>query len=224
MKLSATLFLAFSVLFISACATGTKQPAVSEDGLALTEVRGLDTVYWKPGVDLANFSSVMIERPSVAFRNRWLDDQNRRVVTPSQRVTEEDMQRISSWLSDALLERFGAVFDKAGFPAVSSPAGGTLLLRPAIVKLDVLAPDLSMRQASIQKNYTVDISGEMTLQMDVLDASSMEIIGRVTDRRESRNPGVVQLTNSVTNRGDANLILNHWARALLEPVTLAHNL
>ena len=221
MNLTKLFSLALAALLLAACASAPDRPAVSEDGLELRAVQGLDAVYWKPGVRLADYARVIIERPDVSFRDNWMRDQNRRRVSPSDRVSEADMQRISAAVADALVERFSAVFNEGGLPVVSAPASGTLLLRPAIVDLDVLAPDLSRNQPFRQDTFTMDSSGEMTLQMEVLDAGSMATIGRVIDRREARNTGMLQRTNSVTNRGDANLILDRWARAMMAEVDAA---
>ena len=223
MKLTTTFSLLLATGLLAACATGSKMPMVTEDGLEKIEVKNIDTVYWKPGAELADYSSVLIEKPEVSFRKNWLRDQNRNRVSLASRVTEEDVQRISSELGDAFVERFTQQLESGGYDVVSSAGPGVLVLQPEIVNLDVAAPDVSMREPGITRTFTVDTTGEMTLEMDMLDGASSDVIGRAIDRSESRNPSVLQVTNSVTNRADANMILDRWARALVDAMDTAHS-
>ena len=48
------------------------------------------------------------------------------------------------------------------------------------------------------RTYTLSAS-EMTLVEELIDSESGQVISRVIDRREARNTGTMQLTNSVVN-------------------------
>ena len=222
MKLTQLLSLVLATALLTGCATDSNMPKVTEDGLEKIEVKNVDTVYWKPGETLANYSSVKIEKPEVSFRKNWLRDQNRNRVSLSSRLTEDDMQKIASELADAFVERFTRQIESGGYGVSNSAGPGVLVLQPEIVNLDVVAPDVSMREPGMQRTFTVDTTGEMTLQMDMLDGGSNTVIGRAIDRSETRNPSVMQVTNSVTNRADANMILDRWARALVDSMNMAH--
>ena len=54
----------------------------------------------------------------------------------------------------------------------------------------------------------------MTLFLEVVDASSGEILYRVIDRRREHNTGQLQWTNSVTNMSDARRTLSYWGKSL----------
>jgi hypothetical protein len=51
--------------------------------------------------------------------------------------------------------------------------------------------------------------------MEIRDGPSGQLLARVVDRRMADNPGGhLQWTNSVTNRADARVILDGWAKQL----------
>ena len=54
----------------------------------------------------------------------------------------------------------------------------------------------------------------MTLRMDLVDSSTQALIGRVIDRQRARNNMSMQVTNSVTNRAEADRMLRRWADIL----------
>jgi hypothetical protein len=96
-------------------------------------------------------------------------------------------------------------------------------LQPAIVDLDVNAPDISMRQPGMVTTYTTS-SGEMTLKLDLLDSSTNDLIGRVIDRRQDNSSGnQIQFSNSITNRADAERIVRSWANLLRKALDDAHS-
>ncbi len=88
-----------------------------------------------------------------------------------------------------------------------------LLLRPAIVNLDVAAPDLQVPGNVV--NY-VATTGEMTLYMELYDSATNSPIGRVIDRQEGSETGGFQISDSVTNRAEADRILQGWVGVLVE--------
>lgn len=205
---------------LSACA-GSPKPAVSEDGLQLIKVKNIDTMYWREGASLAGYDRVMIMQPEVSFRQNWLRDQNRDRRALDNRVNAEDMDRISAAVATAFNERYTLQLEKGGYRVVDSKGEGVLVLRPSIINLDVNAPDVSMRQAGMQTTYTTS-AGEMTLQLEMLDGPTMSVIGRATDRREARPAGNIQISNRITNLAEANLLLDGWARQLVNALDEAH--
>ena len=71
------------------------------------------------------------------------------------------------------------------------------------------------------RTYTLS-AGEMTLVGELIDSESGQVISRVIDRREARNSGVMQLTNSVVNAQEARAIAASWARILRSRLDAAH--
>jgi hypothetical protein len=88
-----------------------------------------------------------------------------------------------------------------------------LVLRPAIINLDIAAPDVMA--AGRQRSYTTE-AGQMTLVLEGVDGTTGEILVRVVDRRRAMDTGRLQWTNSVTNQAEARRMLNRWASQIRE--------
>jgi len=187
-----------------------KYPDVSDEGLPRIESKRLDAVYWEPGASLAEYSKIMIDDVSVAFRKNWQRDQNRNRSTS--RIDSKDMDRVRNSLADLFREVFvRELQEKGDYEVVESAAADVLLLRPEIIDLDIYAPDL--RDPGRGRSYTTE-AGRMTLRMDLVDSSTQALIGRVIDRQRARNNMSMQVTNSVTNRAEADRMLRRWADIL----------
>jgi hypothetical protein len=85
-----------------------------------------------------------------------------------------------------------------------------LLLRPALINVDVVAPDL---QSSMMQGALVNSAGGMTLYLEVYDSASSTLIARVVDP-QADNDGLAHVANRVTNKAAADRILRHWAEML----------
>ena len=201
-----------AILLVSAAPVQAKKyPDQTADGLPRAESKRLDALYWSPDADLAGYTRVMIGSCSVEFRKNWQRDQNRNRA--SNRVTAEDMDRIRISLCELFDEVFTRELQERGDYEVVTEAGDdTLLLVPSIVDLDVFAPDVMAPGRST--TYTTR-AGQMTLKMDIRDASTQALMGRVIDRKRASERGnTLMITNSVTNRAEADRILRRWASIL----------
>ena len=89
-----------------------------------------------------------------------------------------------------------------------------LVLRPAIVNLNVTSPDMSMSSASPSRSYNAN-AGEMTLYLEVYDSVTSTILAKVMDSQADRAPGgFAMMSSRVTNTAAANRILRGWASEL----------
>ena len=164
-------------IFLSACASTTptteeELPAVTEDGLQRVPSNTVDAVYRKEGASLASYTAVHIEDCKVSFKKNWMRDQNMDRLGTDETVRQSDVDRIASEMSAAFNEVFTKVLESHGYQVV--PAGSAqdvLTLRPAIVDLDVTAPDLRSSTTGISRTFTAS-AGEMTLNMDLVDSAS----------------------------------------------------
>jgi hypothetical protein len=196
----------------AACVATSEYPDVTEDGLVLTQSRNVDAVYWQEGATLDPYSRVRIENVSVTFRKDWLRDYNRSARGPSGRATEGDMERIKASLAEEFVRVFSKELGDAGYEVTDEKGEDVLVLEPAIVNLDVNAPDLKTPGRST--TYVAE-AGEMTLNMALYDSETGAKIGQVIDRKRARDRGRITVSNSVTNRQEAGIILRKWASLLV---------
>lgn len=192
-------------------AVADSYPDATVEGLPRVDSDKFDAVYWHSDATLAGYSKVMIEACEVSFRKNWQRDQNR-TRAGSRRVTTEDMDKIRANVAERFQVIFTEVIAEGGAYEVVSVAGpDVLLLRPEIVDLDVYAPDLM--NPGRTTTLTTE-AGRMTLKMDVVDADTQSLMGRVIDRKRAREYSGGRITNSVTNRAEGDRMLRRWATLL----------
>jgi hypothetical protein len=183
---------------------------VSFDGLAAIEGSRVHMAYIDPNADFSVFQRVSILDPHVAFRSNWQRDQNR---SRSRNVRASDVERIKEDVASIFKDVFTEQLEAAGFEVVNYADEDVLILRPAIVDLDVSAPDV--RSAGRSRIYTAT-SGAATLYMELFDSLSGDIIGRAADRRGAGRGGFATRSNRVSNRADARREFRVWADTLIE--------
>ena len=99
-----------------------------------------------------------------------------------------------------------------GYKVVSEAGEDVLLLRPAIIDLDITAPDAP--SGGRTRTYT-STTGAATLYIELFDSVSGDIIGRAIDRQVVRSPGSrLTWSTSVTNTQDARRMFVGWADQL----------
>lgn len=87
-----------------------------------------------------------------------------------------------------------------------------MVVRPAIINLDVNAPDTP--RAGRSRTYASS-AGEMTLYLELADSVTGDIFAKAMDRRvDSANDAFYTWSNSVTNKAAAGRILRGWAKIL----------
>ena len=106
--------------------------------------------------------------------------------------------------------------------ALAAVASGESVMRigPHIVDLDVYAPDTN--RTSFSRSYT-DRSGQMTLKLYIYDSVTGDVIASVSDRQEAPHRGYASISNAVSNKADAQLMLTKWATALRERLDQARS-
>jgi hypothetical protein len=211
---------AISLLTLSAslCAKQQELPEVTEEGLHRVPDSKLAIVYAEPGADLSGYQKVQLLEAYVAFKKNWARDQRSRSAQPLS-LTSKDIERIKTGLADEFQKEFTTVLEEGGYPVVDQAGPDVLLIRPAIINLDVTAPDTMTPGRS--RAYT-DSAGEMTLYVEVYDSVTGDLIAKALDRRmDGRNNGFYTWTNSATNKQAAVRILRGWANILLDALNEA---
>lgn len=181
------------------------------DGLVAVEESAVHAAFINPDADFSVFSRISILEPHVAFRSNWRRDQNR---SRSRNVSANDMDRIKSDVAGLLKDVFIDQLEAAGYEVVNYAGDDVLVLRPAIIDLDVTAPDA--RSAGRSRTYTAS-TGAATLLLELFDSTTGQILGRAIDRRTAgRSRGFATASNRVTNRADARREFRAWADKLIE--------
>ena len=191
----------------------------SHDGLELVKKTRSTALYVRPAASLAQYNRVAILDCPVAFRKNWERDQNEERVDPMNRINKKDMDRIKTELSREFLRIFTRELqDKGGYTVVDSGAEDVLILRPAIINLDVTAPD-KMTPGMSETFTTGAVS--MTLYLELYDSVSSQIIARFVDADGDRE-GTMMVANRVTNKAAADRVLTRWADRLRKGLDEAH--
>jgi len=222
--MSTTLRLALACAALAAlagsCATATP-PAESYDGLVRDTSVTHAELYKRPGASIAGYREYGLVPCQVAFRKNWQRDHNRDALDLGSRIDQQDVDRIK--------DRLGEECDRYFREALQAPPAYTLVeqfengeqvlvIRPNIVNLDINAPDTLSSGRS--RSYTTS-AGEMTLVLELLDATTGEILVRAVDRKRAPDYGRLQWTDSVTNRAEAQRMLRGWATRLRQALDSA---
>jgi hypothetical protein len=203
---------AWTALLCAACAnppTATQQ--VTHDGLQLVPHSSMERAWVKPGEDFSQYTHVGLLHCFVAFKKDW------RMNHPD--VGNYDIERIKKTLSEEFNKVFVQELDKGGYPIATTPAENVLLVRPAIIDLEITAPDTMDDVSSM--TFTAS-AGSMALYVEFYDSVSNEILARAVDRRQANHIGDIEETTYGSNMYDARRLLKHWADLLVEKLDEFH--
>lgn len=190
----------------------------SHDGLELVKKNRSTALYVRPGASLARYNRVAILDCPVAFRKNWQRDQNEE-RTLGERVDKKDMERIKKALSEEFVKVFThELQDKGGYKVVDTGGEDVLILRPAIINLDVTAPDV-MAPGMTRTFATSALA--MTLYLELYDSVTSQILARYVHADGDRD-GMLEVSNRVTNKAEADRILTRWADRLRKGLDDAH--
>lgn len=205
----AFIFCALAIGMASPAVAGDDE-GISFDGLKRVEDSVVAKAYVDPDADFSVFERVMILDPFVSFRSNWQRDQNR---NRSRNISARDMERIKADVAALFKEVFTDRLEADdGFEVVDQADYDVLLLRPAIIDLDITAPDT--QTAGRSRSFTSS-AGAATLYIELFDSVSGKILGRAADRRATQNAGgMMTWSNGVTNRAEASRMFRRWADTL----------
>jgi hypothetical protein len=200
-----------SMTMVSPAWSKNKLPEVSSDGLHLLKKTKVRVAYAKPGMTLDKYSKVKILDCFVQFKKNWEREYNMNEIGLSGRVTDKDADIIKKRLATEFNKVFTREMTKAGHEVVDEVGPDVLLLRPALLNVEVSAPDIPT--AGMSATFVAS-AGQMTLYMELYDSSSNTLLARVIDPKAGNNGGIAMAANRVTNMAEADRILSHWARLL----------
>jgi len=171
----------------------------------------MERAWVKPGEDFSQYTRVALLDCFVAFKKGW------RMNHPE--VGNYDIERIKKALSEEFNKVFTQELEKGGYPIATKPAEDVLLVRPAIIDLEITAPDTMDDVSSI--TFTTS-AGSMALYVEFYDSVSNEILARAVDRRQANHIGGIEETSLGSNMYDARKLLKYWADLLVEKLDEFH--
>lgn len=167
-----------------------------------------DILYIKPGFEPGDYGRLVIDEPEVALDDYWK-------WTNRRDVNERDIKRIKASTAKILREQFGQKLS-AGDGYSLAWAGeaedkGVLRLKPAMIDLNLFAPDLSTPE---HRRTYIRSAGHATLYLDIYDGASGELLLRAIDHDRARDKLRFYEGNRATNYHDFSILVGRWANAL----------
>ena len=190
------------------CARNQAAP-VTVDGLHLVPDTKLGLVYADPEADLATYNTLLLMDAQVAFKKNWRHDINQNLPF---HVTSADMQRIKSEVSDLFREIFTNALKSAGFELVSEQSPDTMIIRPAILDLNITSPDTP--RGGTTRNVTQS-AGDMTLFLELRDSITGDVLVKAMDFQFDRSNITPFMMDRTRNERAARQILTNWAEVLV---------
>jgi len=208
----------------SAVADG-EQKSLSHDGLALAKQSRHTRLWTRPGATLAPYRRVELLDCAIAFRKDWQRDQNEDRESLGAQVTKRDMDRIEQQLAKDFRRVFTTELEKrGGYDVIDAGEKATegakdvLLLRPAIIDLDVGSPEVM--DAEMSTTFS-NAAVAMTIYLELFDSASGQIIARFVDAEGDSEAGVT-MSSGVENTAVEDRILERWAERLRKGLDQAH--
>jgi hypothetical protein len=185
-----------------------KLPETTPEGLKLVPKTKVSAVYLRDGVKFNGYTKVAILDCYVAFKKDWQRDQNDD-LEPF-KVSTSDMTRIKTELADEFKKVWTKELTAKGQTVVTTAGPDVLVLRPAIINLDIAAPD-TMEPGVASFSAT---AGQATLFLELYDSVTSQLLARIYDAEEVGDMGFIGVRNGVTNHSDADRMLKKWADLL----------
>jgi hypothetical protein len=181
----------------------------TSDGLQRVRWSDLGALFLKPGAQMQGYHQVLLEPLKIAPAS---PDEERRafVPTPNYPPTPDYLAGMQGLYRDAFAEELG----RNGFELVSAPGPGVLKLSGYVLDLILTArldPQDQARTTEIVRSF-----GELTLVLDLRDATSDTPLLRAIDRQQiSSDPLMGAVRNSIgANLSAQRQIFDHEAMLL----------
>lgn len=200
----------FGLVSVAAIAKEKKEiPEYTVEGLKrVHDATGMAYVWAEEGADLSQYNRIYLVEPYVAFKKNWQRDHNRNTTA---RVRSSDMDRIIIAVKKIFMEVFTEELETGGYTLANERAEDVLIVKPAIIDLDVNAPDIM--SANRSATYASS-AGSMTLYLEIYDAVTDDLIAKALDPTGDIRSGYMQFQSGPANRAAAKRMMRPWAKAL----------
>jgi hypothetical protein len=205
-----SVFILATVPAVTFAESKTEVPEYTVEGLKLVpNTKNIARVWAEPGADLSQYKRVFLVEPYVAFRKDWKRDQNRGL----NQVSNRDMERIKANVKELFIEVFTEELEKGGYQLANERAEDVLMVKPAIIDLDVVAPNTL--NTGVTRTFS-ESAGSMTLYVELYDSVTDDLLAKALDAKSDRSPGWIQYQTGPANRAAAIKMMQPWAEALVQ--------
>jgi hypothetical protein len=177
---------------------------VTDDGLHRVDGGTFDRAWVKPGFDLDGYDKILLQPIDMSFRE--VKDPGARRSVNDFPIDEKQRQALREMFEEAFVAELGT---SKRFALTSQPGPGVLEIRSALIDIVSHVPEEPIgRGATFLKSL-----GEATLVIELRDAETQEILGRIADRRAAERTFPTR-SNEVSNRADVRRATQQWANLL----------
>ena len=194
---------------IDAVAKSKKEiPEYTIEGLKrIPDTKDIALVYAEPGATLSQYERIYLVEPYVAFKKHWKREQNQGRL----KISNNDMERIKKSVSELFMQVFTEELEKGGYVLATERAEDVLIVKPAIIDLNITAPD--NLSAGRTTTYTTH-AGSMTLYMELYDSETDDLLAKALDPKMDRESAYMQWQTRASNRAAGVRMMRPWAIAL----------
>ena len=170
-------------------------------------------MYRAPATSFNQYKRLILEAPSINFLSSWRETHRE--------VTDAEVARIRAEISELFRKEFTRHLVKYGpYKMADAPGPDVLLVSPAIVDLDIPAPDIAVEPG--MKSYAPG-PVKMTLSGELHDSTSGKLLARIImfKREERYGFNEMRVANRVTNAHEQGIAFADWSRLVREALDLA---
>ena len=207
------------LVWISLCAclaasvAQPQAPVEAPGDLVLVPSSHRGAVYRALDVPFGRYQRLTIDPVSVTFERRW-----RRT---NAKLTEEQVEHVR-WLAASQFrdELVKELVDRGHYPLAPEPAPDVLRIKASIVELDVKTPEAGLTPGI--RTYARSFES-MTLLIELHDAASGVLVGRIIDPEDSQEFQQPQIANPVSMEYESRIQYARAAQLTREALDVAVN-
>ena len=189
-------------------AMAAEAPEESHDGLRRIPDAKVALAYIRPNADFSGYDKFLIQEPDVAFARNWERDHS---SVGGHRITPKDMEDMKKRTAEVFMEVFSETLEDGGYSIVTEADYDVLIIRPAIIDLDVVSRDPMSRGGA--RLYATH-AGAATLYIELYDSVTGQILARAVDRKATRESIHFDHGSRVHNLQEARRVMRKWATIL----------
>jgi Protein of unknown function (DUF3313) len=208
--LSRLLVIAAALVLAAVPVAAGEAPTEEWDGLVRQSSDKLDNVWVRPDVQFKAYRRVRLPPVEVSFAEDW--DPNRGSRRSSGTLTNEDILKIRTELSEMFHKEFSSHLAKGGYVLAESNDDDVLIVQAALANVYIHGPE-GKRIREAGGHYTME-PGRVSVVMQLSDSVTQQLLARVVDTQEGFEYGNLTWNSSIKSSTEVQRILDLWAYEL----------